>query len=233
MRAQFTFYRSFWDALKDLPAKDRTALLSAICEYALDEKEPSLTGIQRSIFTLIKPTLDTSARKADSGRLGGSKREANAKQSASKEEAKQKQNAREKEVEREGEDEGEKEVENECSIPPVPPFDDRPVLRDALDRWLAYKRERRETYKATGMTTLINQITRNAATYGDAAVAEVIDNSIASHYQGIVFDRLKRESRSARIQTTAQPLAQLTPEQRRAQLERMGRVMNAMGGGEA
>ena len=35
------------------------------------------------------------------------------------------------------------------------------------------------------------------------------------------------------IQTTAQPLANRTPEQRRAQLERMGRVMDAMGGGDA
>jgi hypothetical protein len=79
------------------------------------------------------------------------------------------------------------------------------------------------------MTTLVNQITRNAAAYGDAAVAEVIDNSIASHYQGIVFDRLKRGGSSARIQTTAQPLANQTPEQRRARLERMGRIMDAMG----
>lgn len=120
MRAQFTFYRSFWDAIKELPAKDRTALLSAICEYALDGKEPTLTGIQRSIFTLIKPTLDTSARKADSGRLGGSKREANGKQTGSKPEANAKQTAREKEREVEKEGEREIEIENECS-PPIAP----------------------------------------------------------------------------------------------------------------
>ena len=44
----------------------------------------------------------------------------------------------------------------------------------------------------------------------------------------------RRDGRqSARIQTTAQPLANQTPEQRRAQLERMGRIMDAMGGGDA
>lgn len=44
----------------------------------------------------------------------------------------------------------------------------------------------------------------------------------------------RRDGRqSTRIQTVAQPLTNQTPEQRRAQLERMGRIMNAMGGGEA
>lgn len=108
-RGQFTFYRSFWEAIKELPPKDRNALLNAICAYALDGEEPKLTGIQMSIFILIRPTLDTSARKAESGRLGGSKPEANEKQTGSKTEANRKQTAREKE----GEGEKEKEKENE------------------------------------------------------------------------------------------------------------------------
>ena len=85
MRAQFTFYRSYWDALRELPQKDKNAVLSAICEYALDGTEAQLTGVQKAIFCLIKPTLDTAARKAASGKQGGSKAEAKPKQSASKE----------------------------------------------------------------------------------------------------------------------------------------------------
>jgi len=130
-RGQFTFYRSFWEAIKVLPPKDRNALLPAICAYALDGEEPKLTGIQMSIFMLIRPTLDTSARKAENGRRGtsrteaneeqdeskpeandeqtGSKAQANRKQSASKPEANGKQTANEKE----GEGEEEKEIENE------------------------------------------------------------------------------------------------------------------------
>ena len=135
MRAQFTFYRSFWDALKDLPQKDKNALLSAICEYALDGKEPALTGIQRSIFTLIKPTLDTSARKADSGRIGGSKSQAPAKQSASNAEAKQKQSAREIEIE--------KEIENEIEIENDYIEKNRSrYYRPSLDEVIAYVRQR-------------------------------------------------------------------------------------------
>ena len=119
-RNQFTFYRSFWEAAKALPAKDRNAVLNAICSYALDGEEPGLSGVQASIFILIRPTLDASARKAENGAAGGSKSKANAKQSESKAEAKGKQTAREKEREDEGEKEGENEVENECS-PPIAP----------------------------------------------------------------------------------------------------------------
>ena len=44
-RDQFTFYRSYFEALKSLPARDFKAALLAICSYALDEEEPSLSGV--------------------------------------------------------------------------------------------------------------------------------------------------------------------------------------------
>lgn len=218
-RGQFTFYASFATAIARIKSKAaRCDAYDAIVNYAISGTEPdvdSLPDAAAIAFDLIRPVLDKGAKRAASGAAGGSK------QTESKPEANRKQTAREKEGEVEVEEEGEreKEVENECSIPPVAPFSDRPVLRDALDRWLAYKRERRETYKATGMTTLVNQITRNAATYGDDAVAEVIDNSIASHYQGIVFDRLKRDGRQ-----TAQKVS-MNYGDRSADIERMRKML--------
>ena len=84
MRQQFTFYRSFWEALVELPSKQKAEVVCAICEYALDGVEPNLQGVSKAIFTLIKPTLDAAARKADNGKAGASKREANARQTVSK-----------------------------------------------------------------------------------------------------------------------------------------------------
>lgn len=110
-RDQFTFYRSFWDALRLIKNKgERLSLLEAVIAYALDEEERELSGTVASCFLLIKPTLDSSAKKAKSGKAGGSK-----KQTGSKPEANDKQTAREKE--REKEVEVENEVENECYIP--------------------------------------------------------------------------------------------------------------------
>ena len=100
-RQQFTFYRSFWEAFKGLPKKDRFPILEAIIEYALDEKPPSgLNQTQSAFFSLVKPTLDASRKRAESGKQGGSKTKANSKQTA-----------REKERERERENEIEEEKE--------------------------------------------------------------------------------------------------------------------------
>ena len=111
-RGQFTFYRSFWDAIKGLPKKDKLPILEAIISYALDGASPSgLSQSQSAFFLLVKPNLDASRKKAANGKQGGksskqtgSKPEANGKQTASK---------KEKEKENEIEIEGEKEKEKE------------------------------------------------------------------------------------------------------------------------
>ena len=102
-RGQFTFYRSYYEAVKHLNKSDRATVLMAICAYALDEELPSLSGTPAAIFALVKPTLDTSRKKAESGKRGG-EHEANGKQTASKPQANRKG---EREREREGERGGE------------------------------------------------------------------------------------------------------------------------------
>ena len=117
-RKQFTFYRSYLDAIRRLPKKEQGNIVLAICNYALDETIPSgLSPIADTVFTLVKPTLDASRRKAEAGNCGG-KTKATAKQTASKTQANVKQTVSEKEKEKEREKEGEIEIEkeNECSI---------------------------------------------------------------------------------------------------------------------
>lgn len=108
-RNQFTFYRSYFEAIEPLPKKDRSAIILAVCEYGLYETEPSgLSPVAMACFNLIRPTLDSGRRKAASGKQGGK----SGKQNASKPEANGKQSAREREKEKEKEIE--KEKENEC-----------------------------------------------------------------------------------------------------------------------
>lgn len=116
-RKQFTFYESFYCAIKRI--KNKTAQRDAfvvLCEYALNGKEPDLDKLPDSVaiaFELVRPTLDASRRKAESGKKGGSR-----KQTGSKSEANDKQNASKGEKEKEDEKENEKELEiekeNEC-----------------------------------------------------------------------------------------------------------------------
>lgn len=116
-RAQFTFYRSYYEAIQELPKKDQTAVLLAICAYALDNKAPELSGTSSAIFRLIRPTLDAGRKKAMGGHRGSP-----AKDETEKGQRLQKDDG--KTGERDSEDsanekEGEIEIENECS-PPTP-----------------------------------------------------------------------------------------------------------------
>ena len=64
-RKQFTWYRSYYDALKELPAEEFRDIVLAVCAYALDGEEPELSGVARTIFTLIRPTLEVGRSKAE------------------------------------------------------------------------------------------------------------------------------------------------------------------------
>lgn len=126
-RDQFTFYRSYYEAIKTLPAKELKTALIAICAYALDEETPSLSGIANSVFALVRPTLDTGRKKAEN-RVNKSERSGkNEEQSKNKPEQtgtnenKQEQTRKEKEGEREGEVEVEREDDMSESIIPVIP----------------------------------------------------------------------------------------------------------------
>ena len=119
-RTQFTFYASFFDAVSRIKKKaDRADAYDAICAYALREEEPDFSKMSDAAqiaFLLIRPNLDSSRRKAKSGKGGGSKK-ANGKQNESKPEANCKQE--EHESEKEKEIEKAEAIENEC-YPPTP-----------------------------------------------------------------------------------------------------------------
>lgn len=88
MREQFTFYRSYFDAIGQIKnVKDRAAIYDAIAAYALYEREPNLSDVAAAIFSLVRPTLDASRKKSESGKLGGSKSPSDRKQTASKPQA--------------------------------------------------------------------------------------------------------------------------------------------------
>jgi hypothetical protein len=123
-RNQFTFYKSYYDAIQELPKRDQSALILAVCAYAIYETPPKGLSIAASTaFKLIKPTLDSGRKKAESGALGGqangkqsgSNAQANGKQNGSKAEANRKQgeSAREKEYKKEIEYEIEAEADAE------------------------------------------------------------------------------------------------------------------------
>ena len=143
-RKQFTFYRSYFEALRRLPGQQRLGALEAVIGYALDGTEPDgLDDMQEMAFLLIKPTLDAARKMAAGG----------AKSKPKKRSAKGRAKEGEKEAEGENEIEKENEIEAENEDDSLWPegfeefWDLYPVKlgRDkALDAWKRLKPDPQE-----------------------------------------------------------------------------------------
>ena len=83
-------------------------------------------------------------------------------------------------------------TKNKTNISPLPPSTDfGPELQRAVMDWLSYKDEKKQAYKPTGLKMLISKIKNSAEEYGETAVANLIQECMASNWQGIIFSRLK------------------------------------------
>ena len=85
MRDTTIFYRSFFEAIKELDAQHQQQLYNGIFEYSLDFKEQNFTGVCKTVWTLIKPQLDANLKRFENGSKPKNK------QSKSESEAKHKQ----------------------------------------------------------------------------------------------------------------------------------------------
>lgn len=116
-RTQFTFYESFYKATQRI--KDplsRAQVYDAICDYALYGIVPdmeSLSDVAAIAFELVKPNLDASRKKAEAGRVGGSRKQNESKSKQTEATTKQGQTRSEKENEIENKKEKENEIEIE------------------------------------------------------------------------------------------------------------------------
>ena len=87
MRDSMIFYRSFFEAIKELELDKQAIIYTAIFDYGLNKIEPQLSGVTKTVWTLIKPQLDANYKKFENGsKPKKSKTEAKSKQNGSKSE---------------------------------------------------------------------------------------------------------------------------------------------------
>ena len=108
MRTYFIFYRSFYEAIADLPEANQLELYRAIFELSLNENQPELTGISKTVFTLIRPQIIANNQRFKNGtkakaKRNGSETEAKQKQTESKTEANKNKNKNKNENKKENE----------------------------------------------------------------------------------------------------------------------------------
>ncbi len=89
MKHGFVFYRSWLEAIEELPDALMFELLKAIVYYGLNQEEPAeMTAQARSYWKLIKPIIEANNKRYENGKKAkqkqnGSKTEANEKQEGS------------------------------------------------------------------------------------------------------------------------------------------------------
>lgn len=141
-RTQFTFYESFYKAVKRIKdPESRAQAYDAICAYALYGQEPNLdsfSDFSAIAFELIKPNLDSSRKKAENGKAGGSKKQNKSKKEANK---KQEQIESEKEKEKEKEKENKIEIEKECEYNNTPIIEKVEKIKFGEYGWVKLKPE--------------------------------------------------------------------------------------------
>lgn len=69
-RESFIFYRSFYEAIKDLPKKNQLEIFTSICEMSLNFQEIELKGLSGTIFKLIKPQIEANNKRYKNGLKG-------------------------------------------------------------------------------------------------------------------------------------------------------------------
>lgn len=73
MRDSMVFYRSFADALAELPAEEYKEAVQSMLDYALDGKEPDCNGVAKALFIMAKPQIDANNKRYENGKRGGKK----------------------------------------------------------------------------------------------------------------------------------------------------------------
>lgn len=207
----FCCYHSYLEVMEQLNDAEKGRLFTACLQYSKTGEVPQLSGNERFVFPTFKAQIDRDNAKYQ---------EKCRKQS---ENIKKRWNTSEYQSiptdttvyhrippytndTKTKEKEKEKTKTKENTPPCIPPSRGEPgkqedglsclrePLRGKLQVWLDYKRERRESYKPTGLSALISKVSASAEKYGNQAVMDLIDQAMSCGYKGIPFDRLAQKN---------------------------------------
>ena len=72
-RDSMVFYRSFFEAVEDLPPEDFKQAVTAIMRYGLDGTADDVKGVAKSILIMARPQIDKNNKRYENGTRGGRK----------------------------------------------------------------------------------------------------------------------------------------------------------------
>lgn len=190
----FCAYHSYLDSMEELNDTERGRLFTACLIYSKTGEAPQLRGNERFVFPTLKAQIDRDKATYDSR---CKKNSDNIRKRWNTDVYDGEQPCTNDTKTKEKEKEKEKTKENN-NIPPTPfskiiaSYSFSEPLMAKTTAWLKYKSERRESYKEQGLKSLLTQIQKNAAKYGEQAVIDLMEQCMAANWAGIIWDRLMK-----------------------------------------
>jgi len=137
------FYRSFYEAIKELPDINQLEVYNAIFEHSFNLKKPVLSGLTKTIYTLIEPQIEANLKRYANGNRPKKKQtesetEAKNKQEESKSEANKNKNKNNNENKNDNPSLVKKQIPKKVMFSESE-FIDKAKFRDALPDWSVEK----------------------------------------------------------------------------------------------
>ena len=205
------FYRSFYDSIKELDANIQVQLYNAIFEYQFEGKEPELTGICKSIFTLIIPQLEANNKRYTNGCKGG-----RPKNNQKETEIKPKNNQKETKVKP-----NENENENENDNVNDKYYSDK-KLNDIFMEYLKMRKKLKAVNSDRAIKMLLNKLNN----YSDEIKYQMIEQSIIHSWKDLYEIKEPKNIKPTWLDKEIES-REATPEEEQAFLKELDEIYNS------
>ena len=200
-------YFSYLDYLVELSDAECGRLFKACLVYGKTGATPELRGNERFVWPGIKSQIDRDAEKYER-RCNKNSQNISVRWNTNEYDRIRSDTKDTNEKEKEQEKEKEKEIK---SIPPKSPqgggspeeaLEGRNIpepIKAELRKWFQYKKERRESYKPTGLMSFLSTAEKKCAVYSEEDIVGLIEESMSNGWRGIIWDRLTGKEKPKEI----------------------------------
>jgi hypothetical protein len=209
-RDGFVFYRSFDNAIKELPEDVKCGVYKAIIDYGLYGKMTEEKGIVLAIFMLVKPQIDANNRRFENGKRGAEHGVKGGRPKKHENGAETPKVTPEKHHENPTETPKEKEKEKESILKGKAVLPHSLGFSKAWEDWIAYRKSRRLPLSDLAL----NKHLKILGSVDEATAVLMIDTSIQSNWAGLFYPKSWKEEHKPdkRSHGSHDPTKDWTPE---------------------
>lgn len=174
----FMVYDNYYYLINVVEEDKQKELEHAMFKYMFEDIEPNFDKDKqlKGIWINLKMPLDTSKKQSINGSKGGRPKS-------------------QKKTQKETQSKSQKKANNISTfifhISNFNNINNNNLLISKIEEWINYKKENKFEYTEIGLKTLLKQIDTNCEKHGFEEIINLIDESMANGYKGIIFKNLK------------------------------------------